>query len=101
MSTNSVASKITQETFAFFGSASSGTALSYHAGQVVNAEAPVTAEQYKQLAADTVATVDALIIPIIELANLDSPVTNKVIANGGKLLRGGRIGCQYLWCRAA
>lgn len=86
MSANSVASKITEETFNFFQSASSGTALSYHTGQVVNSEAPATAAQYKQLAADTIATVDALISPVIELASLDNPTTSKIVANGGKLL---------------
>jgi len=103
MSTGSVASKITEESFAFFQSASDGTTLAHHAGQVVNAESPATEAQYKELAADVVSTVDALINPIIELANLDSPVTNKVIQNGGRLLGGGSLarGCYEPATRVA
>jgi hypothetical protein len=82
MSSAIMTTEAAKATFSFWQSGSNGATLASHAGDITKSVAPGDPLDYLQVAADVVATVDSLISPVVELAQVS---TGSVLA-GAKVL---------------
>jgi len=86
MANNDFARNVTRATFDFWQTAPNGVTLAAKSAELAKVQETSTIEQRLSFASTVVQTVDGLVRPVIELANISSQTTSSTVAKGAKIL---------------